>query len=75
MEMKFIEKHFFSRALTLKLIIFREKERPDIRYILKGDRSSLLPSPPNFSIYQLLIYKKVLQRRRKFLWNFSSREN
>lgn len=68
MEIKLTEKTLSPVcALTLKLIIFHEKERPDIRYILKGDRSSLLPSPPNFSIYQVLIYKKVLQRRRKFL--------
>lgn len=41
----------------LKLIIFHEKERErEIRYIWKGNRSSLLPS--NLLIYQVLTYKK-----------------
>lgn len=61
MEIKLTEKTLSPVcALTLKLIIFHEKERPDIRYILKGDRSSLLPSPPKlFNLSSLNIQEGI----------------
>lgn len=58
MEIKFIErKSFYFRIDTLKLIIFHEREKEKKRLdILKGNRSS--PTPQNFSIYQVLTYKR-----------------